>query len=255
LRQVLADHPDNVSIRESEFYALARLRKKREAKRVFEKFRADFPFARHRVNQMSMTLDSLSERIKKLSDSLSEISELSTDPQSMKDFGITHHRVNDLWTARRMMHEAHSHFPADAELNAAIATNYFQLARPAKARKFARMALATNPADRRMGFLSKLSWAMYFPPFFLVSCLLVVFYAMDRLAGRIPAYIAIFLCLISTTDLYNIWYSFIIIFTGFDWNHFTTLTLIIWGGVYALAISPAFYDKVFKRRKSVTLKY
>jgi len=42
------------------------------------------------------------------------------------------------------------------------------------------------------------------------------------------------------------WYSFIIIFTGFDWNRLSTLMLLVWACLYALAISPAFYDKVFK---------
>jgi len=253
-RRVLADHPDNVPVRELEFHALARLRKKREAKRVFEQFRADFPFMTNRIEVMTMTLDSLSERVKKVSESLNKYSESSTDPESIRGFGIAHHRVNDLWTARRMMQEAHTHFPDDAELNAARATNYFQLARPALARKYARLALANNPADRRMAFLKKISWVMYFPPFYLLSALLVVFYALDRLVGRIPAYIAIFFCLLLLIDLYRVWYSVIIVVTGFDWNRLGTLLLFTWGILYALAISPAFYAKIFKPRKSVTLK-
>lgn len=253
-RQVLANHPDNASVREMEFFALARLRKKREAKQTLEQFRKDFPFQTGRIRIMTMVLDSLSERTKYISDALEEYYSDSNDPLTNKLLGIAHHKANDLWTAKRLLLEAHPHFPNDAELNAALATNYFQLVRPGTARKYARMALAANPADRRMTFLSRASWAMYFPPVFLFSVVLMFFFSFDRVFGRIPAYILTFVPYYFLIDLSRVSYSIFNVLSGLEWNRTSLVMTLVWCGIYALAISPDFYAKFLKPRKSVTLK-
>jgi len=254
VRQVLAKHPDYISVRESEFFAVARLRKKGEARRLFEKFREDFPQQTVRLETMGMVLDSLSEKTKQLSNKLAKYSAASTNPRSTRDHGITHHRINDLWTAQRLMLEAHPHFPNDAELNATLATNYFQLVRPAAARRYAGLALAANPADRRMAFLKKVSWLIYFPPFFILSVILMVFFSMDRLFGRIPAYVLSFVPYYFLLDFNRIWYSLLIVIAGAEVKFLSTLFTILWIGLFSLAIHPGLYAKVFRPRKSVSLK-
>jgi len=253
-RQLLADHPDDVLLREAEFYAVARMRKKREAKRIFEQFRKDFPFQEGKIKPMNMVLDSLSERMKQVSDTLREYAEYATDPQSVKQLGIMHHKVNDLWIAQRMMLEAHPHFANDAELNAALATNYFQLARPGTARKYARLALASDPTNRRMALLIKATWLQYWPPFFLMTGIFLIYFATSTLFGKIMANVAIVAIIITTGTERIIWYDALNVITGVSVTSVHILIALSWIALYVLCMSSEFYSKFFGKKKSVKLK-
>jgi len=253
-RQVLANHPDNVYVREIEFYAIGRLRKKREAKRIFERFSEDFPHQTGRIKTMRMALNSLSERLNKVSQTLREYGETATDPQSVKELGLAHHRINDLWTAQRLLLEAHPHFPNDAELNAALATNYFQLARPATARKYARLALATNPAERRMALLMKASWLQYWPPFFFITVLFMIYYAIGSLFGKIASNIAIIVIIFTTGKLFDVWYDILNVMTEINIASYKIIPFLAWIALYTVCMAPDFYSKLFGKKKPVKLK-
>ena len=254
VRQILAENPQNAGLRNSEFEALMKAGKKREARKIRDRFKTDFPFLSHRIELMDLQLDAASGKTKSVSKKLQEFSSENDNPIILKDLGIAHHRIDDIFRARRMMDQAHPEFPNDPELNAAMATNYFQLARPGTARKYARLALAADPSNRRMALLIKTSWLMYFPPFFLLSLMLALFYGFDSLVGRIAAWIALIPIVLIGLDFYNIAFSVLIVLTGFELNFIRTLIVIGWIALLLFVTVPAIYNKFFKRKKSVTLK-
>ena len=254
VRQILAKHPDNAALRGMEFDTLVRSRQKKEAATARDRFRADFPFHTARVEQMDLQLDASAGRTKKVSAKLREYADHVYGLDGQKDLAIAHHRIDDIFRARRLMDEVHPEFPNDVELNAAMASNYLQLARPATARKHARLALAANPADRRMSLLIKTSWLMYFPPFYMMTVILMIFYGFDTLVGRIASYVLIFSAVYMITDYSNIFYSVLIVVTGLNLNWISTLLLIGFLILYACSMNAGVYDKIFKRKKSVSLK-
>lgn len=253
-RQILADHPDSASLRIAEFDALIQLRKKREAKKTRDRFKEDFPYLTNRIETMNLQLDASSGKTRRVSDKLREYAEHSYGLESQKDLAIAHHRIDDIFRARHLMDEIHPEFPDDAELNAAMASNYFQLLRPATARKYARLALAADPTDRRMSFLIKASWLMYFPPFFIVSIFLIIFYGLDALFSRLITYLILIPILFLSADLFNACKTVTFILLGFDPPLSAALLWVGWGTVYLCATAPAVYNLIFKRAKAVSLK-
>jgi len=253
-RQILADHPDSASLRIAEFEALVRLRKKREAKKTRDRFKEDFPHLTNRIDTMDLQLDASSGKTKRVSKKLREYAENSYGLDSKKDLAIAHHRIDDIFRARQLMDAVHPEFPNDAELNAAMAANYFQLARPATARKYARLALAADPSDRRMALLIKASWLMYFPPFYFMTVILMIFYGFDSVFGRIPAYILTSLFVFLSIDYLNITVSALIVVFGVDLNGIDTLSWACWIALQLIVTVPSFYNMLFKRNKTVSLK-
>lgn len=254
LRQILAENPDNVELRSQEFKALMRAGKKREAKKVREHFKEDFPYLTEHIEMMKLHQDAAAGKTRSVSKKLQSFAGDTSNPAVLKDLGIAHHRIDDIFRARYMMDEAHSEFPNDAELNTAMATNYFQLARPGKARKYARLALAADPANRRMALLIKASWLMYFPPFFIVMLSLAIFYGVDSLIGRIGAWIVMVPLFFMIIDYYNITYSILIVLTGVNINRLTTVFMICWILLVLVVQIPSVYDKIFNRKKAIQLK-
>lgn len=254
LRPVLADHPDNALLRSAEFDATLRDGQKREAARLRDRFAADFPYLDHRVEAMTLHLDAARGRTRSASRKLKEYGEAVHDPASLKGLGISHHRIDDIFRADRMMREAHEHFPGDAELNAALASNCFQLARPGDARRFARLALAADPTNRRMALLIKASWAMYFPPFWMLTAMVAVFYGVDVLLGRIAAYLSLVPILLLTKSFWDLPYDILTVATGVDIGALSIPCTFAWIAVYMLTTVPRFYDRFIGRRKSVSLK-
>ena len=152
------------------------------------------------------------------------------------------------------MDEVHPKFPNDAELNTAMASNYFQLAQPAKARKYARLALAADPTDRRMSFLIKASWVMYFPPFYFISVVLLLFYGLDALIGRIPTFLILLPLFFIFADFFNIFQAATFILIGAKPPLGDTLLWLGWCVVYLAATAPAIYNFISRRSKTVSLK-
>lgn len=254
VRQVLTDHPDSAPLRKAEFSALMSLGKRREGKKTRDRFKEDFPFLTNYIEMMNLQLDAHSGNTKKVAGKLQEYGEHTYGAESLKNLGIAHHRIDDIFRAKRMMNESHAEFPNDPELNAAIATNYFQLARPGTARKYARLALAADPANRRMSLLIKASWLMYFPPFFCLTFILKLIYGFDSLVGRIGSYLLMIPIILLSIDFFNITFSALIVLTGFDWNGLDTVLWISWLGLQITVTVPGIYKKIFERKKSVTLK-
>ena len=254
VRQILAENPQNAGLRNSEFEALMKAGKKREARKIRDRFKTDFPFMSQRIEMMDLQLDAASGKTKSVSKKLQGYGDGNDNPYVVKDLGIAHHRIDDIFRARRLMEQAHPEFPNDPELNAALATNYFQMARPGTARKYARLALAADPSNRRMALLIKASWLMYFPPFFFMMLILVIFYGVDSLIGRITAWIISIGAFIIGIDVYNIAFSALMVIIGLELNLARTFIVFAWMVLAASVVAPTFFDKLFKRKKSVTLK-
>jgi tetratricopeptide (TPR) repeat protein len=251
---VLVDHPDSAALRSVEFDAVFQSGKKREAKKTRDRFAEDFPYLTNRIEIMNLQLDASAGKTRKVSKKLREYADSAYGPDNQKDLAIAHHRIDDLFRARRLMDEVHPEYPNDAELNAAMASNYFKLGRPATARKYARLALAADPSNRRMSLLIKSSWLMYFPPFYVMTIVFIISYGTDSLLGRIPAHIAAILTIFLLSDYTNIGYSFIIVLTGIEFGRFTMVFIVLYIVLYFSSVNAGVYETLFKRKKSVSLK-
>jgi tetratricopeptide (TPR) repeat protein len=251
---VLVDHPDSAALRIAEFDVLVKLRKKREARKTRDRFKEDFPYLTNRIEMMDLQLDASAGKTKRVSEKLREYAQNSYGLGNKKDIAIAHHRIEDIFRARRLMDEVHPEFANDAELNAAMASNYFQLARPAKARKYARLALAADPTNRRMSFLIKTSWLIYFPLFYFMTVFMLLFYSLDALLGRLAAWLIVLPLAYIFADFFNIFKDALFILLGTEPPLADALLVLGWFTVYLAATAPSVYSFIFRRSKTVSLK-
>ncbi|WP_299477380.1 hypothetical protein [uncultured Roseibium sp.] len=173
-RDVLRQHPENVILREWEFDALAHLRRKREAKKVLEKFKADFPDHYGRIENMQFCLDALRGKTQKLSKYLENLGDNDLDPEEKLNLGLFYHKTCNVFRAQQYMVDAHPFYPDNFELNKTLAQNSLQLGKLATARKFAHLALRLSPGDRHMRALIAVSYIYYMPQFYLLNAVVML---------------------------------------------------------------------------------
>nr|WP_319384895.1 hypothetical protein [uncultured Roseibium sp.] len=168
-RNVLQQHPDNAVLRELEFDALAFLRRKREAKVAFEKFRADFPSQYIRLRNMQFSLDTLDGNTQKLNRQLNKFERDDIGLSDKRNLGVFYHKTLNVFRAQKLMEDVHPEYPDDLELNKTLAQNSLLLGKLATARKYARTALRLAPGDRHMRTLIFISYVYYLPQFYILN--------------------------------------------------------------------------------------
>ncbi|MEM9633051.1 MAG: tetratricopeptide repeat protein, partial [Pseudomonadota bacterium] len=109
-RNVLQKHPDNASLRAKEFDALAYLGKKKEARRVYEKFKTDFPHYHGQIESMRHALDALGGQTQRINKYLEEFDLYDLGFSDKRTIGLTYHKVGNVFRAQKYMEEAHLHF-------------------------------------------------------------------------------------------------------------------------------------------------
>jgi len=175
-------------------------------------------------------------------------------PELIKVKAIALHNLNDLFEADYYLSKALEHYPNDAELLTAMATNRFQIGRLASARKFAARSLAADPTKRRMAFLSRATWLFYYPACYFM---LIAISTGAFLWARVNKFVAV----ISYVILFSlvrgaITFSFfpIIILLGISTSRAVTVLTAIAVLVYFFAVMDQFFQAVFGRKKTVKLK-
>ena len=254
-RSALKTAPDNVNLREQEIFTLAELRRKREARDALKRFEQDFPQQRSRIENLRLLVDALYQRTVKLKSKLDEVAETyAADPLTQRDLGMAYSRIGDVFRAQRLMLAAHPSFRDDLELNEALATNSFQLVRPAAARKYATLALATAPERRRMSFLKIASYALYFPPFFLFGQLFVLIQCARSIAGWLLAFCAAVFLFQPLGDLISLCWDCLSVALSLPLYKYEIASYALFFGGYAIATEQDYYDRLFARNKTVKLR-
>ncbi len=253
-RLILERHPTNLGLREKEFFAVAQVRKKRAARKLAARFKEDFPHATGTIRNMGLTLDSLSENTNRVRDVLEEFSDYITDAEDKKNIGTGYHNINDPIRAQAMLLEAHEELPNDAELNTVLATNSFQLMKPATTRRHARLALQSDPTNRRMRYIIPASYLIYFPPFFVFGLVLCCFFSVQALFGKYAAYACIGLYFFFGGILMNLPMAAFQTLTQIPVVPWAKILMIFWIVTYVLMSFPQFFDMLFGRKKTVKLK-
>lgn len=253
-RQVLAHHPSNADLREKEFFAVVRGGKKRDARKLAARFKEDFPHATGAIRGMDLTLDGLSENTNRVRDVLEEFSGYITDAGDKKNIGTGYHNINDPIRAQPMLLEAHEELPNDPELNTVLATNSFQLMKPATTRRHARLALREDPANRRMRYIIPASYLIYFPPFFIMGLVFCCFFSVQALFGKYAAYACIGLYVFFGSVLINLPMRVFQTLTQIPVVSWSKILMILWIVTYVLMSFPQYFDMLFGRKKTVKLK-
>lgn len=258
-RTLLAKYPDNFRLRETEFHLLINLGKKRDAKKVLANIKADFPSHGHDLETLGVILDNAHGRFDKVRGLMETFTDEGMSDYQKRSVGIAHHKLHDLYRAQRLMKEAHSSFPNDFELNATLATNSFQILRPATARKYARLALLDKPIDRRMRFLITASYLLYFPPFFMLGIFCLFFLHITSvigasLWGQLLSLPFCLLLLFTFSNLNSLWYEIITVLLHYDVDTYRSIFTIGFIVIYFLLTMPGLFDKFFKSSKNLKLK-
>ncbi|MCV0429039.1 MAG: tetratricopeptide repeat protein [Roseibium sp.] len=252
-RNILQTHPENAGLRELEFDALAYLRKKKEARKAYEKFKTDFPHHHNCIETMQYSLDALDGETQKINRFLDEFDIDDLDFSVIRDFGITYHKMGNVFRAQQYLEKAHSHFFDDYEFNKTLAMNSLQLGRLAKARKYARIALGISPRDRHMWVLIFASYLFYLPQFYIFNAILVLANLVIGLAGIVLGFAFLFLVGIygyETARFIEKSMSVLldIEFLSSVYNFYFFLL------AYLLVQYPNYFNFLYKRKKEVKLK-
>ncbi|MEP3476119.1 MAG: hypothetical protein ABJN57_07870 [Hyphomicrobiales bacterium] len=240
-------------LRKAEFDALIKLRKKKLSKQAFEKFKQDFPNHFQMLEGMQVSLDSIQGKVKNLKKTLDRFGNDNGNPSLQKDLGIARHKICDLFYAQELMEKAHPHFPDDAQLNATLAMNSYQLVRPATARKYARLALQADHRNVQMRLISWLSYGLYLPNIFLFAKFCMAFLCLLPFLGvfvTLPIFMGfIFL----TGDFRDFPAVLIAILSGMDGATALFVSLIV---TFVVVLIPhsQFIIKLLKPRKEVKLR-
>ena len=253
-RQVLSSHPDKVAIREQELLALMRLRKKKEAKQVFEKFKTDFPHNRHEIQTLQMGITALEGNSRKLRSTLEAFDDNNSNPYLKRSLGISYHNINDMFRAQKLMEEAYPHFPDDEELGVALAANSFQINRPATARKFARATLAHSPANKQMRNIIPFSYTLYFPYFYILNAIISTIVISQIFISKILSYILFAIILYLFINFMNIFPDIIALLSGVSFLGKGYLYQIPFIFIYLFVVDRFISNNFLRNKKSVKLK-
>lgn len=254
IRSALTHHPDNVLLREEEVLVLSRLRKKRQARDALERFKRDFPHARFRIENLTVVVDSLYGRSAKLKRMLDSFGEARNSPHVQRELGIAHHKINDLFTAQRLLEAAHEHFSDDAVLNETVATNSFQLGLPGRARTYARLALKSSPDNRRLRWLYWASYLLYFPPFYVATMFMAIVLTGLALFGRLTAGAICLALVVFFGDLYSFWFDALSVLAQWPVYKWSYVGYFLFFAIYLLVGIPDSFNKIIPRRRNVILK-
>jgi predicted Zn-dependent protease len=254
-RAALKTAPDNAVLRNQEIDALFNLERKKETSAAVERFQKDFPFEFRRINDMKLMLDSLYDRPQKLKSTLDGWSEGAYQtPMMRRNLGIGYSRVGDLYRAQRMMLEAHRDFPDDFELNEALATNSFNLVRPATARKFASMALAARPDHGQLRVLKAATYLMYWPPFFIFAHFISLALASRIFVGTYPALALILGLFYFLGDLPNIWWHVVSVLMQKSTLLLSLASMLLFWLSWQASVNERFYQRYFGWKKELKVR-
>lgn len=251
--QTLKRFPDNAILRKAEFDALIPLKKKKEAKQAFEKFKQDFPNFFHQIESMRISLDAIQGNVRNLKKTLDEFGNDSENPSMNRNLGIARHKICDLFYAQELMEKAHPHFLNDAQLNAFLAMNSYQLVRPATARKYARLALKADPRNVQMRLVSWLSYGLYLPNVFLFAKLCMVFLCLIPLVSKVFCLVIFISFILLANDFLYFPSKLVATLSGIDELPASFASLIV---MLVVVIGPRsqFIIKLLQPKKEVKLR-
>ncbi|MDA7967269.1 tetratricopeptide repeat protein [Ruegeria sp.] len=250
----LSRHPNAVGMHVHRFSALAKLGRKREMASSLQRFQKNFPHEQGSISMMELILDAKKGKQnsvrKRIEEQLGEVH----SPELIRVKAIALHNLNDLFEADFYLSQAIEHYPNDAELLSAMATNRFQIGRLASARKFAARSLAADPTKRRMAFLSRMTWLFYYPScyFMLIAMSAGVFlWARVNKLVALVSYMILFSLVKGAITL-----SFfpLIILLGISTTRAVTLFTAIAVLAYFFVVMDQFFKAVFGRKKTIKLK-
>lgn len=254
-RQSLQFAPDDVDLREQEITALAHLRRRSEAERLLKRFEQDFPLYKWKIEPLKIMMDSLYERSIKLKSRLDEYEEFANeDPANARELGLAYHAINDLFRAQRVMLGAHQSFPDDVKLNEALATNSFQLVRPATARKYASLALASAPDNGRMRLIKYVSYLLYFPPFFLIAHFMKVVVLSNTLVSWYGGIVVGIALVYFAADLERIWWDILSVALKWPLYKYSSIFVFALVVIYLLATHERLYHRFVPKKRALKVR-
>lgn len=252
-RDVLRQHPENADLRNLEFETLGCLRRKRDAKKTFEKFKTDFPNDHVRIRDMQLCLDALHGKTWKFIQYMESLGGDEDGPEVKRDLGLLYHKTLDFFRAQRYMTDASAFYPDDLELNKALAQNSLQLGKLALARNYARNALRLSPGDRHMRTLILISYLFYLPQFYVFNILFLIAQMAYCYFGLIISFVILFLLFGTAIDLVIFFERVAGIFVGRE-TDVSFVLYFVYLFIFLLVQYPDYWKFLYERKSTVKMK-
>jgi len=252
--EALAILPDDYDIRECEFWALLRLKKKKEAAKVYQDYKRDFPHLEKHHKAMSFALNAIKGKASEARKSLNKLIGEPKTPLLKRNFGIALYKVDDAFRAQSLMEQAQPDLPDDVELNTALAINSFLLVRPSKCRKYASQAFALSFNKAHLRFVYWASFLLYLPPVFFMVGVFLVFSVIRAYSAASFAMLFLIVTMFYAADIIQIWSQLISRATGLQFLDNTTAWYVLASAITIVAASPKILTSLFPSQKAIRLK-